>query len=125
MKNKLLVIFSLFVFVVQCKKDDDDDSFVVRDYNEQVQVDQELLENFMQTHTYNYEDFNNQLNFDIKIDTITEYYSSKPSLLDLANIQTIDVQNSEGESISHNLYYIIAREGSNQNISISKINITL
>ena len=113
MKNKLLVIFSLFVFVVQCKKDDDDDSFVIRDYNEQVQVDQELLENFMQTHTYNYEDFNNQLNFDIK-----EYNSSKLSLLDLAKIQTIDVQNSEGESISHNLYYIIAREGSNQNISI-------
>ena len=48
MKKKLLVIFSLFVFVVQCKKDDDDDSFVIRDYNEQVQVDQELLENFMQ-----------------------------------------------------------------------------
>ena len=46
------------------KKDDDDDSFILRDYNEQVQVDQELLENFMQTHTYNYEDFNNQLNFD-------------------------------------------------------------
>ena len=118
MKKKLLLIFSLFVFVVQCKKDDDDDSFVIRDYNEQVQVDQDLLENFMQTHTYNYEDFNNQLNFDIRIDTITEYNSTKPSLLDLAKVQTIDVQNSEGESISHNLYYIIAREGSNQNISI-------
>ena len=65
MKKKLLLIFSLFVFVVQCKKDDDDDSFVIRDYNEQVQVDQDLLENFMQTHTYNYEDFNNQLNVDI------------------------------------------------------------
>jgi len=95
MKKKLLVIFSLFVFVVQCKKDDDDDSFVIRDYNEQLQVDQELLENFMQTHTYNYEDFNNQLNIDIKIDTIMEYNSSKQSLFDLANIQTIDVQNSE------------------------------
>ena len=118
MKNKLLVIFFLLVFVVQCSKDDEADSFVIRDYNEQVQVDQELLENFMQTHTYNYEDFNNQLNVDIKIDTIMQYNSSKLSLFDLANIQTIDVQNSEGESISHNLYYIIAREGSNQNISI-------
>ena len=68
MKNKLLVIFFLFVFVVQCSKDDEADSLVIRDYNEQVQVDQELLENFMQTHTYKNEDFNNQLNFDIKID---------------------------------------------------------
>ena len=87
MKNKLLVIFFLFlfVFVVQCTKDDDDDdSIVIREYNEQVQVDQELLENFMQTHTYNYEDFNNQLNIDIKIDTIMEYNSSKLSLFDLA-----------------------------------------
>ena len=46
----------------------------------------------MQTHTYNYEDFNNQLNVDIRIDTIMEYNSSRLSLFDLAKIQTIDVQ---------------------------------
>ena len=37
--------------------------YVIREYSEQVQVDQSILEEYLQTHTYNYEDFNNQFKY--------------------------------------------------------------
>ena len=90
-----------------------------RDYSEQVIVDQDLLESYLKTHTYNYEDFNNESDVNIKLDTISEKNSSRLTLFEQAKIKTVDVANSEGQITSHNLYYIIAREGSNENPSVA------
>ena len=69
-----------------------------------------LLEDYLRTHTFNYEDFN-KINIDVKIDTLTDFNSSRLSLFDMANVKTINVKDSDGNDVSHNLYYIIAREG--------------
>ena len=119
MKKKLFFLFTVLLFLIQCDKDDDSTpSYTIRDYSEQVILDHELLEIYLKTHTYNYEDFNNESDVKIKLDTITEN-SSRLSLFDQANIKTVDVTDTDGEVTSHNLYYIIAREGSNINPSVA------
>ena len=56
------------MILTQCKKDDDDTEYVIREYSDQVNVDHQLLEDYLRTHTFNYEDFVNQINVDVKID---------------------------------------------------------
>ena len=111
MKKNLFFIIIISLLVSQCKKDDNTDTFVLRDYSEQSLIDHDLLESYLQTHTYNYEDFSNDNNIDIKIDTITSYNANRQSLLDLSKKVTIDVIDANGNLVPHNLYYIIAREG--------------
>ena len=118
MKKKLFFLLPVFLLFLQCKKEDTTEPIPIRDYSEQVIVDQDLLEIYLKTHTYNYEDFNNESDVKIKLDTITEN-SSRLSLFDQANIKTVDVTDTDGQVTSHNLYYIIAREGSNINPSVA------
>ncbi|MDA8704375.1 hypothetical protein N9M00_03510, partial [Flavobacteriaceae bacterium] len=99
--------------------EDTSPTYTIRDYSEQVIVDQDLLESYLKTHTYNYEDFNNESDVNIKLDTITNNNSSRLTLFEQAMIKTVDVTNSEGQVTSHNLYYIIAREGANENPSVA------
>ena len=72
MKKKLFFLLPVFFIFLQCKKDDDTPQYVVREYSDQVLVDQSILEEYLQTHTYNYEDFNNNSNIDLKIDKLSD-----------------------------------------------------
>ena len=118
MKKNIFPFLIFSIIFVQCKKDDDNiDEYVVREYSDQVVVDQLALEEYLQNHTYNYEDFNDNLDIDVSINRLTDN-SPKLSLFDMASVQPIDVQDSNGENVSHNLYYIIAREGIKENPSI-------
>ena len=119
MKKKLFFLVPVFLLFLQCKKEDTTEPNTIRDYSEQVIVDQDLLETYLKTHTYNYEDFNNESDVNIKLDTILDNNSSRVSLFEQASIKTIDVTNAEGQITSHNLYYIIAREGSNESPSVA------
>ena len=119
MKKKLFFLLPVFLLFLQCKKEDTTEPITIRDYSEQVIVDQDLLETYLKTHTYNYEDFNNESDVNIKLDTISDNNSSRVSLFEQASIKTIDVTNPEGQITSHNLYYIIAREGSNESPSVA------
>jgi len=119
MKKKLFFLVPVFLLFLQCKKEDTTEPYTIRDYSEQVIVDQDLLETYLKTHTYNYEDFNNESDVNIKLDTISDNNSSRVSLFEQASIKTIDVTNAEGQITSHNLYFIIAREGSNESPSVA------
>ena len=119
MKKKLFFLVPVFLLFLQCKKEDTTEPYSIRDYSEQVIVDQDLLETYLKTHTYNYEDFNNESDVNIKLDSISDNNSSRVSLFEQASIKTIDVTNAEGQITSHNLYYIIAREGSNESPSVA------
>ena len=111
MKKKLLFLIPLLLLMLQCKKEDETTPYVIREYSEQVTVDHQLLEDYLRTHTYNYNDFNNQSNVDIRIDTLINPNLSRLSLYDQASIKTIDVTDANGNIVKHNLYYIIARQG--------------
>ncbi len=119
MKKNLFFLLSLIIIFIKCKKDDDaSDEVFIRDLADQVTVDQDILETFLKTHSYNYEDFSNSdRNIDVVFDTILGN-SSEISLFDLSTIKTIDIMDSDSISTTHNLYYIIARKGINNSPSI-------
>ena len=64
--------------------------------------------------------FNNESDVKIKLDTITND-SSRLSLFEQVSIKTVDVTDADGQITSHNLYYIIAREGSNRQPSVARL----
>ena len=111
MKKKLFILLLISLLIIQCKKDDESiTQYEAREYSDQVIDDQIALEEYLQTHTYNYDDFNNSSNIDVDIKLLGEN-STELSLFDMASVQSIDVPDANGESVPHNLYYIIARDG--------------
>jgi len=114
----ILLIFSLFV---SCNKDDDD-TIQIREYIEQVVLDEQTIEEYLKSHYYNYEDFNSPNSFEVdikvRIDTIRDATANKIPLFDQVKVKTVNVTDSDGNDIPHKLYYIIAREGVVSNPSI-------
>ena len=114
----ILLIFSLFL---SCNKDDDD-TIEIREYIEQVVLDEQTIEEYLKSHYYNYEDFNSPNSFEVdikvRIDTIRDATANKIPLFDQVKVKTVNVTDSDGNDIPHKLYYIIAREGVVSNPSI-------
>ena len=114
----ILLIFSLFL---SCNKDDDD-TIQIREYIEQVVLDEQTIEEYLKSHYYNYEDFNSPNSFEVdikvRIDTIRDATANKIPLFDQVKVKNVNVTDSDGNDIPHKLYYIIAREGVVSNPSI-------
>jgi len=120
--NKFTIYLLLtFTLLVSCNKDDDN-TIEIRDYSEQVVIDEQTIEEYLKSHYYNYEDFNSSNSFEVdtkvRIDTITDATANKTPLFDQVKIKTINVSDSDGIETPHKLYYIIAREGTISNPSI-------
>jgi len=120
--NKFTIYLLLtFTLLVSCNKDDDN-TIEIRDYSEQVVIDEQTIEEYLKSHYYNYEDFNSSNSFEVdtkvRIDTITDATANKTPLFDQVKIKTINVSDSDGIETPHKLYYIIAREGIISNPSI-------
>ena len=120
--NKFTIYLILtFTLLLSCNKDDDN-TIEIRDYSEQVVIDEQTIEEYLKSHYYNYEDFNSSNSFEVdikvRIDTITDATANKTPLFDQVKIKTINVSDSDGIETPHKLYYIIAREGIISNPSI-------
>jgi len=120
--NKFTIYLLLtFTLLLSCNKDDDN-TIEIRDYSEQVVIDEQTIEEYLKSHYYNYEDFNSSNSFEVdtkvRIDTITDATANKTPLFDQVKIKTINVSDSDGIETPHKLYYIIAREGIISNPSI-------
>ena len=120
--NKFTIYLLLtFTLLLSCNKDDDN-TIEIRDYSEQVVIDEQTIEEYLKSHYYNYEDFNSSNSFEVdtkvRIDTITDATANKTPLFDQVKIKTINVSDSDGIETPHKLYYIIAREGIVSNPSI-------
>ena len=116
MKFAKIFFPSLFVFallVTACKSDEEDTTVELNDFSEQAQIDDELIREYLQNHTYNYEDFQDPSLEDptINIDTLTGNNANKTPLSEFVSFTNVTVTNSEGEEINHKLYYLIARQG--------------
>ena len=121
--NKFTIYLLLtFTLLLSCNKDDDDETIEIRDYYEQVVIDEQTIEEYLKSHYYNYEDFNSSNSFEVdikvRIDTITDATANKTPLFDQVKIKTINDSDSDGIETPHKLFYIIAREGIISNPSI-------
>lgn len=109
-KNLSVTALCIFLFL-SCKKDEEVVE-PIRDVSQQSIKDDQSLEDFLSTHFYNYESFNDQtLNPEITFDTISGDNATKTPLISQVLKKGISVLTSEGTFVNHNLYYLVAREG--------------
>jgi hypothetical protein len=122
--KKLLVSLIGAVLVIACGNDDDglDVEIVPPRLLSEVapENDEEILE-FLQTHFYNYEDFQEPIDpsfdFRVRIDTIAGDNSGKTPLSQQVETLTLNVSSDQfnlgddEEDVPHNLYYLQVREG--------------
>ena len=115
--------FFLTLVVYSCKKDDSSvDSVPVNDISTQYALEKDSIIEFLQTHFYNYEDFENLPNnssVELLIDTISGDNSDKIPLYDQVSNLMIEVEDENSEMIPHNMYYIINREGNGESPTVA------
>ncbi|PIB38921.1 FKBP-type peptidyl-prolyl cis-trans isomerase [Maribacter sp. 4G9] len=129
MKLKNIVIITIvFGTIWSCRKDDDPIGEVVppRSIIEVAAEDDAEIREFLSTHFFNYEDFQDPpegFDFKIQFDTISGENEDKTSILDSGSLpgiefgmETITIPSAafritDGEEAEHTLYYLIARQG--------------
>ncbi|MAV79918.1 MAG: hypothetical protein CMC22_07295 [Flavobacteriaceae bacterium] len=109
----LQINFTLILLItLGCKKDSGPEP--IRDVQEQTLVDDEALVRYLQTHFYNYEDFesdSDNYKIEISLDTINEENSDKTSLWDQVQTKTVVLNDREGNEIPNKLYFIEVKRG--------------
>ena len=115
--------FFLILVVYSCKKDESSvDSVPPNDISTQYALENDSIIEFLQTHFYNYEDFENLPNnssVELLIDTITGDNSDKIALYDQVSTLSINIEDDNSEMIPHNMYYIINREGNGESPTVA------
>ena len=106
-------LITLTLLVTACKSDEEETTVELNDFSEQAQTDDELIREYLQTHTFNYEDFQGPSLEDreISLDTLAGTNANKTPLSDFVSFTEVGVTTPEGEEINHKLYYLIARQG--------------
>ena len=113
----LFSIIETFFFIIlfySCSGSGDDDTDIVpaEPLMDQYTKENDSIVEFMKTHFYNYEDFQDPDNrTKIKFDTIANENSNKTPLIEQVNKSTINVRISDGSFINHPIYTLVAREG--------------
>nr|WP_321413941.1 FKBP-type peptidyl-prolyl cis-trans isomerase [uncultured Allomuricauda sp.] len=122
MKYGVLVFICFAVALVSCKNDDNGgpDAIPPSLLSDVAPEDDETIRAFLNTHFYNYEEFETPpegFDYRIVIDTIAGENADKRPLMEDAESVNVNVSSSflgldaEEENIVHTLYYIEAREG--------------
>lgn len=118
MKKNIFYKLIIILVITSCNNDDDSES--IRDVGEQAIMDQNALTNYLETHFYNYEDFeglNNLGSLDIIIDSIDINNINKVPLANQVYTKNIYIESSDGP-INHVLYYLPVRSGIGESPSI-------
>ena len=107
-KNDLLILFLSFniSFLTSCKKDDDsqEDTVPKRDLAEQYIAENDSIIEFMQTHFYNYTDFENigsNQNPELIIDTIAGDNADKTPIFEQVKWIDIEVKDDDDNVVVH------------------------
>ncbi|MBT3443862.1 MAG: hypothetical protein HN443_02335 [Flavobacteriaceae bacterium] len=117
--NTILCISLLSVVVLSCKKDSVPEP--IRDVQEQTLTDDEALVNYLQTHFYNYEDFENDpgnYKIEIALDYINVDDDDKTALWDQVQTKTIFITDRENNEIPTKIYYLEAKRGTGENPTV-------
>ncbi len=111
-KVKYIIAFFFFTLLA-CSPDDDGTNLIAeRDRGEEAIAGQLEIELFLETNTYNYEDFANPpADFDFKIvfSPLTGENSDKTPLIDFVDSKIV-VDRFE-EDVTYRLYFLVARQG--------------
>lgn len=120
--NRILALFfcaALLTGVISSCQDDDEVSVTPpRDVTEVMLEDEEALQEYLNTHFYNYEEFQNPaegFDYQIQFDTIEGENADKTPLMEQVQSKTIHVRDANDEKVEHTLYYLVAREGVGEN----------
>ncbi|APU67198.1 MAG: hypothetical protein ABGW91_04005 [Christiangramia sp.] len=113
--NRLAVILLVSILVFSCKKDDDGDTTVnLRDRGEQAIADDQAIIEYLSTHFYNYEEFENPpegFDYEIVYDTIAGDNAGKTAIIESDKLFTKTI-NYEG--VDQLLYVLKVREGAGE-----------
>jgi len=106
-----------------CKKEDDTEDVVPpRDRGAEAIVAEAEVRTFLQTHFYNYEEFQNPpADFDFKIEfgLIEGINSTKIPLIDQVSVK--QVTDTEDEEVVYDLYYLVAVQGGGETIQFADV----
>ncbi|WP_373519433.1 FKBP-type peptidyl-prolyl cis-trans isomerase [Pricia sp.] len=130
MTMRRIIAFTVFGFlIISCKNDDDAAPPPVppRPLAEVAAEDEAKIQEYLKTHYYNYQEFDSvseNFDFQIKVQKIPEGNTSLKPLSDYVDSLVIEVPPNyfllEGdESISHKLYYLKAREGVGEVLTVA------
>lgn len=111
-KYGFVLVMTFLLVTVSCKKDDDSTPppIPLRDRGPEAVRAQAEIETFLETHFYNYEDFQNDPeNFKIVFDTIAGENASKIPLMQ--QVSSKEVNDVVDSSVKYKLYYLKVREG--------------
>ncbi|MDG2371188.1 MAG: hypothetical protein P8L83_01075 [Flavobacteriaceae bacterium] len=106
-----------FIFIIilfSCKKNDNNiEEVVVRDASVQSVADDVKLRAYLESHFYNYDDFQaspGDYSIKIRIDTLSGDNIDKIPLINMVQEQNLTVKQDDID-IPHKLYYLVARQG--------------
>lgn len=112
LKRSFLLCAFAGIFLTGCNSDDEVvEEVIPRDPVEQAAEDEETLQAFLQTHFYNYEEFENPpagFDYVIKFDTIAGENSNKTPIIES---DLLYVKNVAHEDIDYKMYILKVREG--------------
>ena len=121
--NKFLILVVLVVLAWSCKNDDNDNKVDPPRLLSEVAIedDAEIVE-YLKTHFYNYEEFNDKpegFDYQVKIGVIEGDNANKTSLFDSPELKSKIIKVSSDDfnlpgneiDIEHTLYYIVANKG--------------
>ena len=111
LKKFFFYILLIILISKSCKKDDN--SIKIRDVADQALADDTDLKNFLETHFYNYEDFeksDGSKNIEIIIDSIFDKNINKIPLINKVLQKNIPIESDNGP-VNHVLYYLPVNEG--------------
>ena len=130
MKYGILVLMFVAVLFSSCSNDDNNgvESVPPRLLAEVATENDEEIREFLQTHFYNYEEFEAppaDFDYKIRIDTIAGDNMDKTPLLDQVTATEIKVSyyefalSEEETDIPHTLYYLMAKTGAGENPTVA------
>ena len=112
LKKTFLKFYFFTLLFSSCQKNES--SVPPRDVQVQTIEDNEALVTYLQTHFYNYQDFENDPDnhkIEISLDSLTENNIDKIALWDQVATKFVDTEDSDQNIVEHKLYYLIVKKG--------------
>src|SRR5690606_12725088 len=112
LKRSFLLCAFAGIFFTGCNSDDDmEEEIIPRDPVEQAAEDEETLQAYLQTHFYNYEEFENPpagFDYVVRFDTIAGVNADKTPIIDSDLLYPKNVTHNE---VDYKMYILKVREG--------------